>query len=207
LNLAVSPPYLLRRFYRNLIWRFPSEEKNIYLTFDDGPIPEATTFVLDELAKYRAKATFFCIGENVIKHRGLFERIKSDGHATGNHTHSHLNGWKTKDAVYFDEVRKANQIIQTNLFRPPYGKIKKSQISFLTTAYSIIMWDVLSFDFDSGITPEKCAQNVIENSKQGSIVVFHDSLKARKNLIHALPATLKYFSEKGFEFKAINTKN
>ncbi|MFI5220639.1 MAG: polysaccharide deacetylase family protein [Bacteroidia bacterium] len=214
MNVSVTPPFLLRKFYRNLIWNFPTEEKVLHLTFDDGPVAEVTPFVLDELKKYNAKATFFCIGENVKAHPAIFERIKAEGHAVGNHTWSHLNGWKTKDATYFEDIEKANQIIRSNFFRPPYGKIKKSQITFLTTpnrildtGYSLIMWDVLSFDFDANTTPGKCFQNVIRNAKPGSIIVFHDSVKAQKNVSVALPETLKYFLNRGFGFKAIGEGN
>ncbi len=194
---------ILRRFYPSLIWKINTSKKIIYLTFDDGPIPEVTQWVLSELKKYQAKATFFCIGENVVKHTNLFKDIIAENHTIGNHTFNHLNGWKTNNMDYFSNIEKAEQVFKTKLFRPPYGKIGSSQISQLKTKYKIIMWDVLSYDFDSEVSPETCAKNVINNATQGSIIVFHDSLKASKNLYYALPKTLAHFSELGYRFDAI----
>lgn len=203
MKYAVKPPYLLRKFYSKLIWSFPTSEKIVYLTFDDGPIAGVTPFVLDQLKQYNAKATFFCIGENIDKHPELFQRIKEDGHATGNHTYHHLNGWNISDQIYFEDVERTRSLVQSKFFRPPYGRIKKSQISNLSSRYSIIMWDVLSYDFDKNTSPEKCLANVINHSKEGSIIVFHDSIKAQKNLEYALPETLEHFSKAGFKFGAI----
>lgn len=199
----VKPPYLLRNFYRQLIWNFPTEEKILYITFDDGPISEVTPFVLEQLKKYNAKATFFCIGENIEKHPEIFKQIKEQGHTAGNHTYHHLNGWKVNDQLYFESVERARAFVGTKFFRPPYGRIRKSQIALLEARFSIIMWDVLSYDFDKNVSPEKCFLNVKHNAKEGSIVLFHDSLKAQKNLFYALPATLEYFSKEGFQFRAI----
>ena len=186
----------------------PANEKKIYLTFDDGPHPDATTFVLDELKKYGAKATFFCIGENVLKHPGLYKRIEEEGHAVGNHTQHHLNGWKTQNEIYLQDIAEASAHINTNLFRPPYGRIRSSQAKKIPGVMQkmnarIIMWSVLSGDFDENITPEKCYQNVIDNSKAGSIVVFHDSQKAYMRLSYALPLTLHFFEEKGYQFATL----
>ncbi|MEO5570768.1 MAG: polysaccharide deacetylase family protein, partial [Bacteroidia bacterium] len=170
----VKPPYLLRNFYRQLIWNFPTEEKILYITFDDGPISEVTPFVLEQLKKYNAKATFFCIGENIEKHPEIFKQIKEQGHTAGNHTYHHLNGWKVNDQLYFESVERARAFVGTKFFRPPYGRIRKSQIALLEARFSIIMWDVLSYDFDKNVSPEKCFLNVKHNAKEGSIVLFHD---------------------------------
>lgn len=181
----------------------------MYLTFDDGPDPAATSFVLEELKKYNAKATFFCIGENVEKNFGLYQQIIDEGHAVGNHTYNHLNGWKTDDAVYLDNIYKAKKIIDSNLFRPPYGRITKFQLQQLPgEKYKLkpIMWSVVTGDFDTGITGEECYLSVVKNAKEGSVVVFHDSVKAFERLAVALPRVLKYFTEKGFVFRKITDK-
>jgi peptidoglycan/xylan/chitin deacetylase (PgdA/CDA1 family) len=199
----VKPPSILRNYYKSLVWNFPTTEKIIYLTFDDGPIPEVTPFVLEQLKQYGAKATFFCIGENIDRHPEIFKLINEQGHTTANHTFHHLNGWKTNNQLYFESVERARAFVGTKFFRPPYGRIRKSQIALLGARYSIIMWDVLSYDFDKNVSPEKCFSNVIRNTKEGSIVLFHDSIKAQKNLYYSLPKTLEHFSKKGFEFRAI----
>jgi peptidoglycan/xylan/chitin deacetylase (PgdA/CDA1 family) len=212
----VKSPLLLKWFYSALIWNKSRSKKIVYLTFDDGPIPNVTDFVLNTLKTFNAKATFFCIGDNIFKHPTIFERVKSEGHAIGNHTFNHLKGWKTDDETYVANFLKCQTLTQTNLFRPPYGRIKKSQIKSikskvqslksdtrLTTNDSgldIVMWDVLSGDFDTNLSPEKCYQNVIKNTQNGSIIVFHDSLKAFERLEYALPKVLKYLAEKGYQF-------
>lgn len=201
---VVKTPKILKRTYPKCIWDIPTVDKTIYLTFDDGPTPKVTDWVLDELTKYKAKATFFCIGKNVIENPELFARITNEKHAIGNHTFSHTNGWKTKEYSYLKDVIKCQQIVKTKLFRPPYGKLTRMQTNSIHKKFKIVMWDVLSADFDKTISPEKCLQNVLKNTTKGSIVVFHDSLKAEKNLKVALPKMLKHFSELGFEFKAIN---
>jgi peptidoglycan/xylan/chitin deacetylase (PgdA/CDA1 family) len=202
----VKTPSLLKKFYSSCIWEIPSQEKIIYLTFDDGPHPEATPFVLDELKKYNAKAPFFCIGKNVVEHPAIYKRVLNDGHRTGNHTHNHLNGWKTSDSLYFSNIEQASKYIDSDLFRPPYGRITKFQISCLQKSksnFKIVMWDVLSADFDEKISGETCALNVIRNTKKGSIIIFHDSEKAFNRLKIALPETLIFFTEKGYAFEAI----
>lgn len=155
-------------------------EKIIYLTFDDGPHPVATPFVLDTLKKYNAKATFFCIGKNVAQHPDIYKRILLEGHTTGNHTHNHLNGSKNSNEEYIANIKEAKKYIDSNLFRPPYGRITGFQVKLLNRAFNIIMWDVLSADFDIHLSPEKCSRNVIKSAREGSIVVFHDSEKAFK---------------------------
>jgi peptidoglycan-N-acetylglucosamine deacetylase len=198
-------PFWLRSLYPSLVWRMPVQgEKKIYLTFDDGPHPQATPFVLDQLAAYGAKATFFCIGKNVAAEPEIYQRIIAEGHTVGNHTQHHLNGWKTDDATYLDDIATAQQYISSNLFRPPYGRIKRSQIKALHQQQKkIIMWDVLSADFDIGLTGEACLAYVLYHTQPGSIVLFHDSAKAWDRMSVALPKVLEYFSEKGFRFEGI----
>lgn len=202
----IKSPLLLKWYYPSLLWNKSRTEKVIYLTFDDGPIPNVTDFVLKTLKVFNAKATFFCIGDNIVKHPEVFERVKNDGHAIGNHTFNHLKGWKTDNETYLQNTLKCQELTQTNLFRPPYGRIKKSQISNLKSqipGLKIVMWDVLSGDFDTQLSPEKCYQNVIKHTENGSIIVFHDSLKAFDRLSYALPKVLAYFSEKGFTFSTL----
>jgi peptidoglycan/xylan/chitin deacetylase (PgdA/CDA1 family) len=205
----VRTPWWLRRLYRGLTWRVPTAEKLLYLTFDDGPHPVATPFVLDELAKFGGKATFFCIGKNVEAYPVIYRRILMEGHRVGNHTQNHLNGWKVDDRRYVESVRTAALRIDSDLFRPPYGRIGTLQASVLKSApfnFSIIMWDVLSGDFDRALTGERCARNVIRYGRPGSIVVFHDSEKALERLRVALPVVLKEFAERGYRFEAIVPK-
>ncbi|PWU00455.1 MAG: polysaccharide deacetylase family protein [Bacteroidetes bacterium] len=199
-------PWILKKFYSECIWEIPSKEKIIYLTFDDGPHPIATPFVLDELKKYNAKATFFCIGKNVVEEKNLYRRILDEGHRVGNHTYNHLNGWKTDDLVYLENILTAAKFIDSKLFRPPYGRISKFQIRNLNTkfGYNIVMWTVLSGDFDTKISGNVCAEKVLLKAGPGSIVVFHDSEKAFDRLRYALPIVLKQFSEQGYRFEKIN---
>lgn len=199
----VHPPLLLRKLYPSLIWKLPAAEKVLYLTFDDGPIPEATPFVLDSLKFFNAKATFFCLGKNVKANPALYERILQEGHTTGNHTYNHLNGWKTSLTEYLDNIEQCRTLVDSALFRPPYGKIRSSQIQSLKNNMHIIMWDVLSYDFKQDISPEQCAENVLQNVDVGSIIVFHDSIKAFKNMSATLPVVLQQLSEKGYRFETI----
>ncbi len=199
---------LIKMLFPRYLWNMPDDY--VYLTFDDGPVPEATPWVLDVLKEYGAKATFFCIGNNVAANPDLFRRVLSEGHAVGNHTYNHLNGWRTEDAQYladvrlFDRVAKKAADVTVKLFRPPYGKIKSSQANVLIQkGYKIVMWDVLSADFDQKISAEKCLQNVLRNLRPGSIIIFHDSVKANKNLKYALPATLEYLKEKGYKCEVL----
>jgi peptidoglycan/xylan/chitin deacetylase (PgdA/CDA1 family) len=200
-------PFVLPWLYPSLTWRMPSEEKNIYLTFDDGPVHGPTEFALDELKKYSAKATFFCIGDNVHKHPEIFSKIIQGGHAVGNHTFNHLNGWKTASSIYLQNVKKCDDILNshttsTKLFRPPYGRITRNQIKLLE-GYTIVMWDVLSVDYARSLSAERCLRNTIAATRDGSIVVFHDSYKAEKNMTHALPRYLEHFTSKGYSFKTL----
>jgi peptidoglycan/xylan/chitin deacetylase (PgdA/CDA1 family) len=205
----IRTPWWLRRLYRSLTWRMPAEEKVLYLTFDDGPHPVATPFVLEELGKYGGKGTFFCIGKNVGAYPEIYRRILIEGHRVGNHTQDHLNGWKVDGRRYLENIRMAAQRIDSDLFRPPYGRIGVLQSSVLRSApfhYHIIMWDVLSADFDRALTGERCARNVIRYGRPGSIVVFHDSEKAFERLREALPVVLKEFAAQGYRFEAIRPK-
>lgn len=204
-------PGLLKSMYPSCTWNFSNDNQVMYFTFDDGPHPVATPFVLDVLKQFNAKATFFCIGKNVVAYPDIYKRILNEGHTTGNHTFNHLNGWKTPDQEYIQNIGEARKYIDSNLFRPPYGRITKFQIRLLTasenvkqkTVFKIIMWDVLSGDFDIASSADKCVKNVTSNAKAGSIVVFHDSEKAMPRMQKALTESLKYFSEKGFRFNAI----
>jgi peptidoglycan/xylan/chitin deacetylase (PgdA/CDA1 family) len=199
-------PWLLKKMYPYRIWDIPGIQKKVYLSFDDGPHPTITPFVLEELNRYNAKASFFCIGKNVLAHPEIFEMIVRKGHAVGNHTHNHLNGWKTPDDLYLDNILLAQQHISSNLFRPPYGRITKGQCLLLKKkipTIKIIMWDVLSADFDIGINARKCTSNVLKHTKPGSIVVYHDSEKAFPRLQKSLPEVLKNLSERGYIFEAI----
>ena len=214
----IKIPKVVQSIFGKFKWSFTGSEKVIYITFDDGPIPDVTPWVLKTLSEYNASATFFCIGENVEKYPKIFQKILAEKHCIGNHTNNHLNGWKTSTKDYLNNIGKAeinfqssvkgstttNYLPPTNLFRPPYGKIKPGQAKHLIKMnYKIIMWDVLSGDFDTTISKEKCLENVIKNVKNGSIIVFHDSIKAFKNLEYALPKTLEYFTDRGYVFKAI----
>jgi peptidoglycan/xylan/chitin deacetylase (PgdA/CDA1 family) len=204
----IKTPWWLKRIYSSYIWSMDTDKKLIYLTFDDGPHPEVTPFVLAELKKYNAKATFFCIGKNVMAHPGIYQRIIEEGHAVGNHTQNHLNGWKTKDAVYLNDVKEAAKYIDTSLFRPPYGRITSFQAAHIKEAIKkdtakIIMWDVISGDFDESISPQDCLENVILNARNGSIIVYHDSAKAFDRLKISLPGVLNFFDKRGIEFEKL----
>ncbi len=210
----IKTPEVIKAFFPNYIWNIDTTENVMYLTFDDGPTPEVTDWVLHLLAQYNAKATFFCIGDNVQKYPEIFQRVIVAGHSIGNHTQNHLKGWKTKTKMYLDDVLKAQDTISKQyqntqyeiqyLFRPPYGKIKPKQgKSILEKGYQIVMWDVLSFDWDKNVSQINCLNNVISKATKGSIVVFHDSAKASNNMKYALPKVLEHFSEKGYTFKAL----
>lgn len=199
----VHTPQYVQALFPGLIWKMPSRQNEIFLTFDDGPIPEVTPWVLETLRAFDARATFFCVGDNVRKYPEVFQQILNTGHQAGNHTFNHISGWSTENITYFNNIRHCARMVNSNLFRPPYGKVKPSQVQFLQRHYQIIMWDVLSGDFDRDLTPEACYQNVIHHAGPGSIVVFHDSLKAETNLRYALPRVLEYFSARGYSFSAL----
>lgn len=199
----VKTPYLIKKYFSKFVWEVPHSSRSIFLTFDDGPTPGVTDFVLNELDKFQAKASFFCIGEKAKKNADLFEQIKTKGHVVANHTYSHLNGKKASKDNYLADFNKCNDVFSSNFFRPPYGRITKPQYDEVLKTHKIIMWDVLSGDFDDSISKEKCWKNVKEKTKGGSIVVFHDSEKAKEKLFYSLPKTLEYFSNKGFCFEAI----
>lgn len=204
----VKTPKLISSIFRKWFWSFSTNKKEIYLTFDDGPIPEITPWVLDQLAAYNAKATFFCIGDNIKKHPEVFQQIVKNGHSIGNHTFNHLNGWSFKSDEYLKNILLADSYLPSNyspkLFRPPYGKISPKQSKVLRSlGYKIIMWNVLSGDFDQKIDAKKCTKNVLNNIKNGSIVVFHDSIKAYPRLKETLPIILKELSNRGYRFKTI----
>lgn len=196
-------PYLIRKLYSKAVWRIPNSEKKIYLTFDDGPIPEITEWVLDVLKEKNILATFFCVGDNVENNRPLFNKIILEGHRIGNHTYNHLKGWKTHTKSYINNVELCNKLVQSNLFRPPYGRIKKSQLNILSKKYKIIMWDVLSGDYDKKINPEQCLENVTKNVRAGSIIVFHDSLKAKEKLQYALPKFIDFALQENYKFELL----
>lgn len=204
-------PFFLPWIYPDLIWRFPTAEKEIYLTFDDGPVPGPTDFVLETLRKYNCKATFFCIGDNVRNNPEIFKRIQEEDHVIGNHTFNHLKGWSTPLAQYVENVKQFDKQVKLEredskieLFRPPYGRITRSQIRSLKN-YKIVMWDVLTIDYNKNISPEACLKNSVAVTRPGSIVVFHDSIKAERNMMFALPRFIEHFQQQGYAFKSIST--
>lgn len=197
-------PKIIKALYSQLTWEMPNTENKIYLTFDDGPTTEITDWTLGVLKQYNIQATFFCLGQNVEKHPKLYQRILNEGHAVGNHSYSHPSGWKTDDTDYFGDINKTQKLISSRLFRPPYGRITKSQAKQLKDQYNIIMWSVLSGDFDLQTSPEKCLDNVLKNTESGSIIVFHDSEKAAPNLKYALPKAIENLLEKGFVFEVLD---
>lgn len=210
-------PLVVKKMFPEYIWDISTSQKELYLTFDDGPTPEVTNWVLNSLREFNAKATFFCIGDNVNKCPELFNKVLEEGHSVGNHTQNHIKGWKTKTKIYLENVLRAEEVISLqssvfsnqsqiiNLFRPPYGQIKPKQgKKIMALGYKIVMWDVLSFDWDNSISKEDCFNNVVSKCKNGSIIVFHDSIKASNNMKFALPKVLEHFTEKGFSFKAIS---
>lgn len=210
--LWVKTNWIVKKMFSGYVWDKPNSSKKIYLTFDDGPIPEITEWVLDQLMLHKVKATFFCIGNNINNNPTIFKRVINDGHSIGNHTYNHLNGWNTKTSIYIADFEQCTKKIQQHsndcenhkLFRPPYGKIKSAQAKAIKKlGYKIIMWDVLSVDFDAAVPPEQCLENVVKNVESGSIIVFHDSIKAFKNLKYALPKVLNSLKERGFVFDVL----
>ena len=223
----VKTPLVVKKMFPNYIWNMPTTNKTLYLTFDDGPTPEITQWALNTLKTFNAKATFFCIGSNIEKHPDIFQIILNEGHGIGNHTHNHLKGWNTKTKTYLENVELCEAIFKTQilnskfqklqskvcklqtanckLYRPPYGQITPKQgKKLIAKGYKIVMWDVLSFDWDKTVSKADCLNNVISKATDGSIIVFHDSVKAAKNMQYALPKVLEHFNEKGYQFKAIH---
>ena len=200
-------PFFLPWFYPKLVWRIPAEEKIIYLTFDDGPVPGPTEYVLDILNRFNVKATFFCIGDNIKRHPDVFIRILNEGHVVANHTFNHLKGWSTELSTYVQNVKQCEEELNAykqtqfrkKLFRPPYGRISRAQIKKLNE-YDIVMWDVLTHDYNKTISPQQCLAHSIKATRPGSIIVFHDSLKAQRNMSFVLPQYINYFLDKGFTF-------
>ena len=218
----VKTPKAARRLFPAALWKVRTREKILYLTFDDGPIAEVTPQVLDQLKEYNAKATFFCIGKNITAHPEIFHRISEEGHTIGNHTQDHLNGWQTANAIYFENVEKCAatlssmtqksmvthsdegvEVEEKSFFRPPYGKISPAQYNQLKKHYKVVMWDVLTFDFDPKVSKEQVLGNVLKNAAPGSIIVFHDSLKAKEKVLYALPLVLEHYSKLGYTFEAL----
>ena len=216
--------FLMRALYPNFTWRIPTEKKEIFLTFDDGPVPEITEFVLEELDKYKAKATFFCIGGNIEKYPFIFQMIVNQQHTIGNHTFNHVRGWDVEDDYYLDNFNKCEEIIverrsicdvknsvignqksniEHRMFRPPFGRIKRSQAREILKTHEIVMWDVLTGDYDQSLSKERVLSKSLQHIQNGSIVLFHDSIKASKNMMFTLPKVLKHFSEQGFVFKSM----
>jgi peptidoglycan/xylan/chitin deacetylase (PgdA/CDA1 family) len=201
----IKTPQFIQNMFPHFTWRIPTSEKQIFLTFDDGPIPEVTPWVLEQLEKYQAKASFFCVGDNIRKYPEIFQQVKNAGHTIGNHTMNHLNGWATENLTYFHNIRQGASQAKTSLFRPPYGRVTPKQTQFLLRHYRIVMWDVLSGDFDTNISPDQVLKNVVQNVAPGSIVVFHDSVKSQERLEYALPKVLEHFTALGYTFDALNT--
>jgi peptidoglycan-N-acetylglucosamine deacetylase len=205
-HFFIKTPWWLKKLYPGYVWDIKSKGKALYLSFDDGPHPTITPFVLKCLKDYNAKATFFCIGQNVQKYPDVYRQIIEAGHSTGNHTHRHLNGWKTSDEEYLQDIRNASACISSNLFRPPYGRIKKPQAQLLKHQYpemKIIMWNILTGDWAEDLKPEKCFENIKEKIEAGDIIVFHDTDKAFARLEFALPRVLEHFTKLGFKFERI----
>ncbi|MCA1761387.1 MAG: polysaccharide deacetylase family protein [Cryomorphaceae bacterium] len=196
-------PDIVKPLASDFLWSFPRDAKDIYLTFDDGPTPQITGEILNTLDKFHAKATFFCIGGNAAANPEAFEEIQRRGHSVGNHTWNHMNGWEYSDFSYLRNVLECSSVVASNLFRPPYGRIKRSQARSLKKRFTLVMWDVLSGDWDRTISREKCLKNVTSNAREGSIIVLHDSEKAYKNMSYTLPRILEYLIEKGYQFKSI----
>lgn len=196
-----QPVIFLRWLYPRATWRMDKKEKAVYLTFDDGPIPEATPFILETLRKYNIKATFFMVGDNVRKYPELFEQVKAEGHRIGNHTFNHFSGMRHTTREYLDNVKKANELLHTDLFRPPHGWIRYPQYGFISPHYRVIMWDVVTRDYSNRLTAADVVANVKRYSRNGSIITFHDSLKSIDKLRTALPESIEWLMEQGYEFK------
>lgn len=201
-------PLWIQKLYPQFVWQVPTEEKEIFLTFDDGPIPEVTEFVLEELKKFEAKATFFCVGENLVKHLDIAKQVVDAGHVIGNHTFNHLKGWQTGNFTYWKNVLKSEEVVtdiqqSRMLFRPPYGRIKRSQAAALNK-FKIVMWNRLAWDFSPNLNIDVAIRHLNDDAPAGSIFVFHDNVKSFKNMKEILPEVLKYYSDKGYTFSSLS---
>lgn len=199
----VKTPKYVQEAFPTMEWRYQTVDKVLYLTFDDGPTPESTPTILEILQRYGAKATFFCVGDNIRKFPQLVDTIIDEGHKIGSHTYNHLSGWTTTNRTYYSNIHKAADLVDSRLFRPPYGRITPNQSKQISKDYRIVMWDVLSGDFDKNITADQCYHNVINNSKPGSVVVFHDSKKTTSLVSKVLPRVLEFFDANGYQFDSI----
>jgi peptidoglycan/xylan/chitin deacetylase (PgdA/CDA1 family) len=203
MQALVRPPLLLRKIYPGALWRVKSAEKKIYLTFDDGPVPGVTPAALSILKEFNIRATFFCVGENVQKYPEIFQQLIDQGHSTGNHTFHHVDGWNTTTRAYLREVQQCAEMVSSKLFRPPYGRMRPPQRKAIQRKYKIVLWDVLTYDFDKELSGEDCLQLALKNSREGSVVVFHDSEKAKERMLYALPKYIAEMKERGFEFGVV----
>ena len=205
--LIEQPPYLYRMLYPETIWRIPRKNKTVYLTFDDGPVPEVTPWVLNVLDHYNVKGTFFCVGDNVARHKELYQEVIKRGHLTGNHTQNHIQGIKFRTKNYMRNVEAANKLINSPLFRPPHGHMRfRQKVALQKAGYHIIMWDVVTRDYSKQLTPEQVLENVKRYTRNGSIIVFHDSLKAQHNLKEVLPKAIEWLLAEGYQIKRLPVK-
>ncbi len=199
--MKFQTPAFVHRLFPELLWNVPVTDDVIYLTFDDGPHPVITPKVLNILSQYDAKACFFCVGNNVHKYPEIFHQVVDAGHLVGNHSYHHINGWRTPDEVYFKDVDACDKLVRSRYFRPPYGKIRPSQMKHLKKHYRLVMWSAITYDFDYNITKKDCLNIAISKTSRGGIIVFHDSLKAEKNMLFALPRYLEHYSKLGYRFE------
>ena len=206
-NWPIYPPWWLRSMFPSSVWKIPTHEKVLFLTFDDGPIPEITPEILDLLKQYNARATFFCVGDNVVKYPDLFQQLIANGHAVGNHTFHHLRGLKTPTSLFIQDVRKAAEVIPSRMFRPPHGFLRIRQYRKLKKEYRFILWDVITIDYDPLYPKEQCVRNVLKYASPGSIISMHDSLKAKENVLFSLPKILEHYSQLGYRFDKIRLNN
>jgi peptidoglycan/xylan/chitin deacetylase (PgdA/CDA1 family) len=203
MNVANLLPGTASRVFSSSIWRIENENNSVFLTFDDGPVPEVTPKILKILKEYNAKATFFCVGNNVEKYNDIYKQIIYEGHNTGNHTYNHINGWKVSTNKYIDDVYKTSEILKSQLFRPPHGKLRLKQYYILKKNFKIIMWSILTGDYEPEFSVNECFNNLIYKTQPGDIIVFHDSVKAKKNVLNILPKTLEYYISKNYKFETL----
>ena len=202
-NPRVRLPGFITALFPDAIWRLKEQGRVVYLTFDDGPIPEVTPWVVDLLKRENIKATFFCVGENVKRYPEVYQQILADGHSVGNHTFNHWQGLKKGNQEYFENIELATAFIDSDLFRPPHGFLKRAQYKYLKSRFRIIMWDLISCDYDARLKPETVLKNIVDFVREGSVITFHDSIKAQQNLQEVLPKAIQYLKEQGYRFEAI----